>query len=251
MNGETALSFPLVDFPDMAEQAFETLRNEIITGRLAPGARLVVVEQAQRLGVSRTPVKEALNRLVAQELVVDIQRKGFFVSHLDAQGIAELAELRLVLELAAVERGIEIATTQEIAEMRRVLGKMEALVDASGRYSDFVAYTTEDFHLHLLMVATAHNERMVTAYRNLNTHAFTVRAHYTRSPEDRSATRNLRRHQAMVEAFATRDLESLKDTLTENILSMGQVLGTGVPESDVQRRLQREIQECRGNRRTR
>lgn len=98
----------LTDYPDLGEKAYQFIRDQILGGALAPGARLLVVDLAKRLGVSRTPVKDALNRLSAEGLALRIPRKGYLVLAIQAREVAELMEARLVVEMGAAERGIDL-----------------------------------------------------------------------------------------------------------------------------------------------
>lgn len=99
-----------------AERAFETLRTQIVEGELAPGAPLAEVEQATRLGVSRTPVREAFARLIAAGLATERGPRSLVVSHIDAGDVAALFDLRRALDeqaarLAAARVAAERATT--------------------------------------------------------------------------------------------------------------------------------------------
>ena len=84
-----------------SDRAYGVLRDEIVEWRLTPGTVLAEVEQAERLGVSRTPVREALARLVAEGLVVAQAGRGLVVSELSTDNLRELFELRQALEVSA------------------------------------------------------------------------------------------------------------------------------------------------------
>ncbi|MDH6237607.1 GntR family transcriptional regulator [Cryobacterium sp. CG_9.6] len=89
------------------ERAYRQLRSEILDGDLAPGSGLLEVEQAERLGVSRTPLRAAVARLIADGLVVGRSGRGFEVTELSIEGITELYELREGLEVHAVRLAAE------------------------------------------------------------------------------------------------------------------------------------------------
>ncbi|MDJ0349838.1 GntR family transcriptional regulator [Cryobacterium sp. PH29-G1] len=85
-----------------SERAYRQLRGEILDGVLAPGTALLEVEQAERIGVSRTPLREAVARLIADGLVVGRRGRGFEVTEISVDSISELYELRQALEVQAI-----------------------------------------------------------------------------------------------------------------------------------------------------
>ena len=87
----------------LVEMAFQRLRQDIQEGRLPPGARIVEQEIAERLEISRTPVREALRRLEEAGLIMQAPHRGLVVGSLDAQAVSELYEMREALEGAAAE----------------------------------------------------------------------------------------------------------------------------------------------------
>lgn len=208
----------LANYPDLGEKTYEVIRNQIIKGELRPGGRLLVVELAQSLGVSRTPVKDALNRLAAEGLLQRLKRKGFLVSLLDSRDVAELMDVRLMVELAAAERGIDMVEEGDLDRMRCLVGEMEQLIDDSGRYTDFAEYSARDCDLHLAAVGTARNRRLTEIYKQLNLHTYIVRVHYASRMESRLARTITEDHKTILRAFESRDLPLLRATIVKNIM---------------------------------
>lgn len=210
-------SISLLGYPDLTEKSYEVLKNQIVRSKLIPGERLLVVELAQRLGISRTPVKDALNRLAAEGLVVRLPRKGFLVSYLDHRDVAELMDARIMVESAAAERGIDLAQPSEIEEMRQLIAEMENLVDENGQYIDYPGCASRDCALHLLIVSTARNHRITEIYQDLNIHTYMVRMHHALELGHRRTLTMLKDHRAILAAFESRDLPALKTAITNNI----------------------------------
>lgn len=205
-------------YPDLADRTYQIVRDEILTNQLPPGSRLVIVELAQRLGVSRTPVKDALSRLAAEGLVEDEPRKGYFVTRLDPQDIVDLIDARLIIELAAIERGIHLVRPSDILAMQRIVDGMSEQLDGEGTYRDYGRYIAADIALHEAMVQTARNTRLQSMYRALHPHLYLTRIHYLF--DDRASPPslvNLQEHRAMVQAFESRDLPSLAALITTHI----------------------------------
>jgi len=212
-----AESISLLDYPDLTQKSYEVLKDQIVRSQLVPGERLLVVDLAQRLGISRTPVKDALNRLAAEGLVIRVPRKGFLVSNLDRSDVAELMDARMMVELAAAERGINLVQPSEIDEMRRIIAEMEGLVDENGQYLDYPGCSSRDCALHLLIVSTARNRRITEIYQGLNIHTYMVRMHHATEFGHRRTLAMLEDHRAILAAFESRDLQALKAAITRNI----------------------------------
>lgn len=113
------------------EQVFEDLRGAIAAGDYKPGERLRETEIAERLGVSRTPVREALRRLQASGIVVSEAWRGMIVAELDHRQIIELYAMRRVLEGAAAALAARHAAPSEVAQMTEHLDRFEASIDAA------------------------------------------------------------------------------------------------------------------------
>jgi DNA-binding GntR family transcriptional regulator len=114
----------VTDLPLVADVVHEALRNAIIQGKLLPGERLVETQLAEQLGVSRTPVREALIMLVKDGLAVTIPRKGTIIAGLDRDDAVEIYDLREVIEGLNARRAATNITENELEELRYHLEKM-------------------------------------------------------------------------------------------------------------------------------
>ena len=94
--------FQINEYLPLRDVVFETLRQKILKGELKPGERLIEVALAQRLGVSRTPVREAIHKLEQEGLVVMAPRKGAQVATISAQSVRDVLEVRKAMECLAV-----------------------------------------------------------------------------------------------------------------------------------------------------
>jgi GntR family transcriptional regulator, trigonelline degradation regulator len=106
--------------PLRRDQAFERLRDAIITGHFAPGARLIERELCEAMGVSRTSIREVLRRLEAEHLIEVEPRRGPIVARLSRKQVAEIYDVRALLEAAVVRRFALEASNEDIAELRRI-----------------------------------------------------------------------------------------------------------------------------------
>ncbi len=110
----------------MADQATERLRNAIQRGSLAPGAQLVERELADKLGMSRVPIREAIHRLAEEGLVKKTAHRGTLVYLPSVQEIEEITSVRIVLEQLVTERVLQRWNAQHEADLRAVVEDMRA-----------------------------------------------------------------------------------------------------------------------------
>lgn len=126
------------------EQVTARLRQAIATGALRPGERLNQAELAERLGVSRMPIREALRRLDAEGLVTLQPYKGAIVANLSADELTEIYDMRLALEVLALRRNISRLTKDDLLAMEQLLRHMDDETDGDA----WIALNVE-FHDHL------------------------------------------------------------------------------------------------------
>jgi DNA-binding GntR family transcriptional regulator len=161
-----------------ADRAYYAIRELIVTLELPPGAVVREPELTERLGIGRTPVREALRRLAQERLVEVFPRRGMFVTKVDVRDLARLCEVRLALEPEAARLAAERATQADLVELRGVLAELggrrrrdpRALIDLDERihraiyhasHNPYLAETLEQYYTHALriwMVALAHTD---------------------------------------------------------------------------------------------
>ena len=141
----------------------DQLRDEILDGRLVAGSRLVETELAERFGVSRGPVRDALAELARAGLAVDLPRRGTFVSSLTEDDLCEVYVIRRAIEEAAVELAIERATDEDLAAMYVALEAVEAAY-AGG---DLATAWEADMAFHRSYCRLSGNGRLVALFDEL------------------------------------------------------------------------------------
>jgi len=136
--------------PLRRDQAFDRLRDAIITGHFAPGARLIERELCEAMGVSRTSIREVLRRLEAEQLIEVEPRRGPVVARLTRKQVAEIYEVRALLETAVVRRFALEASNEAISELRRIYEELSV----ARRQEDVSAIvnTTRQFSEHMMRV---------------------------------------------------------------------------------------------------
>lgn len=189
--------------PTALEAVLAELRREIASGRLAPGAQLVQEDIAQRYGVSRVPVREALRILEGEGQLTYHAHRGYFVTLLSVDDLDEVYRLRELLETEALGRAVSAVTDEDIAELDAQLTRME---DASAA-EDITRLTQENRNFHFAMFGLSDSPRLERLIRLLWDATDAYRAVYFIEPENRARVQS--EHRAMVKALAARDTKTL------------------------------------------
>lgn len=153
-----------------SDRAYGTLLEEIQSGRLAPGSVLGEVEQAARLGVSRTPLREAIGRLNADGLVAQVSPRVTVVTDIDRDDIRELFEVRRALEETAARLAAERGDRSVFSDLADELGAVNLDADA-GREAYGVLIARFDAALDIAVA----NDYLTAALRTIRTHLVRVR----------------------------------------------------------------------------
>jgi GntR family transcriptional regulator, rspAB operon transcriptional repressor len=140
------------------QRAYERIKERIITTQMPPGAVIQEAVLMAELGLGRTPIREALKILEAEKLVVVSSRRGMFVSSVSISDLAELQEIRAVLDPLCVRLAVARITPAELAEMRALVAVGQAQVEKR----DLKALLALDRHFHSLLAKSACNELLAT-----------------------------------------------------------------------------------------
>jgi DNA-binding GntR family transcriptional regulator len=146
-----------------AVRVADVLRERIARGALRPGSRLIELDISRELGVSRSPVREALLRLAEEGLVEILPYRGAMVVPLDKERLTELLEFRLALEHFALERLVERRDPASIARLRECVKSLRAAIDDGEREASIDA----DLAMHREMISLAGNALVERAYESL------------------------------------------------------------------------------------
>lgn len=198
------LPIVLDGYKPLRDVVFETLRDAIITQVLKPGERLMEIQLADEMGVSRTPVREAIRKLELEGLVVMVPRKGAYVAGVSMKDIHEVYEVRAALEMLAVSLAADRITDEELDALERQVLKeseAEASGDTDEHTLDNIVYIDTTFHD--IIYQAAHNQRLVQFLNILQEQLQRFRAASLSRP-GRSKTA-LEEHKQIIEALAERD----------------------------------------------
>jgi DNA-binding GntR family transcriptional regulator len=217
-HGEGSLQSLSLDRSTLAARAHDAIRAAIVDGRLAAGERYSVARLAERFGVSRTPVREAL-LLLEREGVVRFERnRGVRVLETSAHDLEEVFTLRLLLEVPATYRACALLTDADLDALQRELDAMATLADSG----DEQAFMAHDARFHEIVLAAAGNRRLTSVVGGLRD---LVRF---RGASTVGRSRDLRaihaEHAAVIAALRKRDAVLAAERMREHLVHTAQLL---------------------------
>ena len=142
------------EYLPLRDVVFQTLRKAILKGELQPGERLMEVQLANRLGVSRTPIREAIRKLELEGLVTMIPRRGAEVAEITEKNMRDVLEVRRALEELAVKIACEKITEEELERLGKVAKKFRNVMHGD----DLMKITEADVEFHEALAAASHSE---------------------------------------------------------------------------------------------
>jgi len=185
------------------EAVLVALRADILTGRLAPGDQIVQDSLADRYGVSRVPLREALKTLETEGQVVYHPHRGYFVAELSVADLLEVYRLRSLLEAEAIAHAMPTFSDEDVEAIADLLGEVEAAAAAG----DVIAMTAANRRFHFAVFDASGLPRLSRILRQLWEATDAYRALYFQTAENRD--RVSREHAAMLEALRRRDGKAL------------------------------------------
>jgi DNA-binding GntR family transcriptional regulator len=197
--GDLRIPIKMDSYRPLREIVFEALRDAIVSHVLQPGERLMEVQLAEAMGVSRTPVREAIRRLELEGFVVMIPRRGAYVAQLSLKDIADAFEIRGALEGLAASLAAERATEDDIEELGRLLVRMSECLDSG----DTPKAVDMDVEFHEKLYDASRNERLSQMVSNLREQILRFRTQSLSYPG--RLAKALQEHGMIIDAIAERD----------------------------------------------
>jgi len=193
------------------EETVDRLRDLIVQGRLRSGERLNERVLCEQLGISRTPLREAIKLLATEGLVDLLPNRGAIVSHIDPARLAETLHVMGALEGLAGELACRHASAERIARIRALHQKMLIRYERG----DLEGYFQYNQAIHLEIVEASGNAILANAYRQLN--ANVRRARYMANLSSERWSEAVREHEAILAALEARDVQTLKRLLQDHL----------------------------------
>ena len=196
------LQVKMDEFLPLRDVVFNTLRQAILTGELKPGERLMEIHLANRLGVSRTPIREAIRKLELEGLVTMIPRRGAEVAQITEKSMSDVLEVRRAMDALCVELACERISDEELKELKAACDNFEHAV----RSKDNKKIAKADVELHDIIVKATGNSRLVQLINNLSEQMYRYRYEYIKDASQHN--RLIEEHRIIYESIVNKDKET-------------------------------------------
>ena len=190
----------------LRDVVFQTLRQAILKGELQPGERLMEIKLAESLGVSRTPIREAIRKLELEGLVVMIPRKGAAVANITEKDTKDVLEVRRTVEVAC-----DRITAAQLIQLKEAADAFEA----SKGSMDLIRIAETDMHFHEIIYEATHNERLVQMLNNLRENMYRYRIEYLKDSNYYDSL--VGEHKEILDAIEAGDKEKARVCMRDHI----------------------------------
>ncbi|WP_027436989.1 GntR family transcriptional regulator [Lachnospira multipara] len=209
MKGE--LKMDVSEYLPLRDVVFNTLRQAILKGEMEPGERLMEIQLAQKLGVSRTPIREAIRKLELEGLVIMIPRKGAEVAHITEKDMKDVLEVRSALEELAATLACKNVTTEKLNELKAANKVFESAIVSK----DVVAIVDADVAFHDIIYAMTENDRLIQIINNLSEQMYRYRLEYVKDARTHSIL--ISEHNDIIRQLSARDVDEAKVVIRQHI----------------------------------
>ena len=199
------------EYLPLRDVVFNTLRQAILKGELAPGERLMEIQLAEKLGVSRTPIREAIRKLELEGLVLMIPRKGAEVARISEKSLKDVLEVRRSLEELAIELACQRMADDDILELKKTQEEFRRAV----RTADAMTIAETDEHYHDIIYNGTGNSRLIQILYNLREQMYRYRLEYIKDADKRQIL--VVEHDQILKAIQNRHVAEAKAAIREHI----------------------------------
>lgn len=221
------------EYMPLRELVFTTLRQAILKGEIQPGERLMEIQLAEKMGVSRTPIREAIRKLANEGLVTMIPRKGAIVAGISEKMLMDVLQVRMTLEKMAYECAFKYITDEQIEELKETEKEFEESV----KKNDLVQIAEMDEKFHFTIYNAAQNDKLKEILTNLRENMYRYRMEYAKNKDSRDQL--IKEHNEMIDTLVKRDsVEGLK-IVEEHIRNQEKVILEKIEEDAANNQVKR------------
>lgn len=208
---EPKFNVTMNEYLPLRDVVFNTLRQAILRGELKPGERLMEIQLANKLGVSRTPIREALRKLELEGLVNMVPRKGAEVADITEKSLRDVLEVRKALEELSVQLACEKITEEEIEELKRVAERFKDTLDNQ----DVTKIAEADVAFHDVIYTATDNQKLILLLNNLREQMYRYRVEYLKKEE--AYPQLIAEHEELIDNISKRNKEEATRIMCEHI----------------------------------
>ena len=193
--------------------AYNYIFDAIVSYKFQPNQAIVEQDISEQLGISRTPIREAIRQLTFEGLVTNVPSTGTFVKHLAVQDIEEIFQIRTMFELTALKSAVELISDSELERIEK------QLISAQESSENEVFYRS-DRDLHWTIIKYSCNSRIINFYNTIESQHEMIRRLSSMTPQRLSKSRD--EHKAILDAIYNRDLTRSEDALRQHLENVKQ-----------------------------
>ena len=199
------------EYLPLRDVVFNTLRQAILKGELKPGERLMEIQLANKLGVSRTPIREAIRKLELEGLVLMIPRKGAEVAEITEKSLRDVLEVRRALEELSVQIACDRITPLQIEELRvAALAFEEVAIDG-----DITKVAEADVDFHDIIYLATDNQKLIQLLNNLREQMYRYRIEYLKRRDFHAQL--IKEHEQIIEMIEQKRKEDATKIMSAHI----------------------------------
>ncbi len=204
-------SMSIDEYLPLRDVVFNTLRQGILTGELKPGERLMEIHLANRLGVSRTPIREAIRKLELEGLVTMVPRRGAEVSSISKEDVQDVLEVRRTLDTLAVG----LACVRMTDEDKKRLREANTAFESATKTKDATTIAQADVVFHDIILLATGNKRLVQMVNNLAEQIYRYRLEYVK--DSRNHRQLIEEHEKICDYIEHGDREGAEQAIQNHI----------------------------------
>ena len=200
------------EYLPLRDVVFNTLRQAILRGEFKPGERLMEIQLANKLGVSRTPIREAIRKLELEGLVIMIPRKGAEVADITEKSLRDVLEVRKALEELAVQLACEKITQEELEELEKAGENFKKVLKRS---KDITEVAEADVRFHDVIYMATDNQKLIHLLNKLREQMYRYRVEYLKREE--AHPQLIAEHAAIIEHISKGEKKAATDIMCKHI----------------------------------
>lgn len=216
------LKVTMNEYLPLRDVVFNTLRQAILKGELEPGERLMEIQLAERLGVSRTPIREAIRKLELEGLVNMVPRKGAEVASITEKDLNDVLEVRCTLEELAVELACNKITKEQIDSLNVALDEFREVC----HNQQLTEIAEKDVKFHDIIFEATGNTRLIQMLSNLREQMYRYRVEYLK--DKHLYDRLIKEHESIAKNIIESNVEEAKKDIRNHITNQAMTISRNI-----------------------
>ena len=214
------------EYLPLRDVVFKTLREAILRGDLKPGERLMELQLAAKLGVSRTPIREAIRMLEQEGLAVTTPRKGAEVAKMTLKDMEDVLEIRDALDELAVRIACQKITDEQLKQLEDV----KELFEKNTQTNNVKNIAEADVSFHDVIYEATGNPKLVTLLNNLREQVYRYRVEYIKDPKNYPTL--IAEHEAILDSLKNRDVKNAVEAMHVHVANQAEAVKMVIQEQE-------------------